>query len=84
MFKYIYLRGIAYFTTTEDLQKCRATTRTLHNCRAEVPCNNQSLSTNRQFGRANEVHSKRELGPLLYLSNMKTYDAFAHMKIWLL
>ena len=140
---------MACFTTTEDLQKCRATTRTLHNCRAEVPCKrqsqstiqrtlhncraevpckhqslsairwtlhgsyagsselrsvigactavlqgplllhgssvevpckHQSLSTNQQFGRANEVHSKRELGPLLYLSDMKTYDAFARMK----
>ena len=44
----------------------------------------QSPSANRQFGRANEAHSKRELGPLLYLSDMKTYDAFAHTKIWLL
>ena len=52
----------------------------LHGTSAELPCNNQSLSTNRQFGRANEVHSKRELGPLLYLSDMKTYDAFARMK----
>ena len=80
MFKYIYLRGIAYFTTTEDLQKCRATTRTLHNCRAELPCKHQSLSTNRQFGRANEAHSKRELGLLLYLSDMKTHDASDRMK----
>ena len=48
---------------------------------AELPCNNQSLSTNRQFGRANEAHtSKRELGLLLYLSDMKTYGAFARMK----
>ena len=51
----------------------------LHGTSAELPCNNQSLSTNRQFGRANEAHSKRELGPLLYLSDMKTYDAFACM-----
>ena len=52
----------------------------LHGSSAELPSNNQSLSTNRQFGRANEVYSKRELGPLLYLSDMKTYDAFARMK----
>ena len=52
----------------------------LHGSSVEVPCKHQSLSTNQQFGRANEVHSKRELGPLLYLSDMKTYDAFARMK----
>ena len=52
----------------------------LHGTSAELPCKHQSPSANRQFGRANEVHSKRELGPLLYLSDMKTYDAFARMK----
>ena len=52
----------------------------LHGTSAELPCKHQSPSANRQFGRANEVHSKRELGPLLYLSDMKTYDAFVRMK----
>ena len=52
----------------------------LHGTSAELPCKHQSPSANRQFGRANDVHSKRKLGPLLYLSNMKTYDAFVRMK----